>query len=80
MIIFFISATFGVIPSSLVWIAGIYLIIKGLAFAILLDPVSIIDIIVGIIILLSLAITIHPLLIAVISVYLLQKGLMSLVA
>ena len=79
MIIFFTSTAFNFVPSYFVWIAGLYLVIKGITFAILLDIASIVDILSGLIVLLSIAIVIHPLLIAIVSIYLLQKGFMSLV-
>jgi len=62
----------------LIWIAGIYLIFKGAIFAFTLNIASILDILSGILILSSLAITLPIFVVMLISFFLVQKGIFSL--
>ncbi len=67
-------------PDKIVLVLAIYLIIKGIFFLISLDFASIIDIICGIVIILSLYFTIPLLLAAIIFIYLLQKSILCLIS
>ena len=77
-IIFFISAKTSFIPVAIIWVIGLYLIIKGIGFAFLLDVASILDVIAGIIIIIALFVTIHPIIFYIVIIFLLQKGIFSL--
>lgn len=79
-LIFLLSALVGFIPDKLIWIVGLYLVIKGIAFALILDFTSFFDIAAGIVILLSLAIPLHMVIVAIVCLYLIQKGIFSLLA
>jgi len=77
--IFYLSIKTPIIADKLIWIIGIYLVIKGIGFALLLDFASIFDVISGIVILLTLFITLNPLIFYIVLVFLIQKGLFSLI-
>jgi len=77
-ILFWISATFNFLPQGLVMILALYLIAKGAAFLISKDIASIIDIIAGIIIFISLSFQLPTIVITLVTIYLLQKGIFSL--
>lgn len=79
-VIFFLSDKTSFIPIALVWIIGLYLIIKGIGFALLLDFASILDVLSGIIIIISIPIAIYPILFYIIIIFLLQKGIFSLLS
>jgi len=70
----------GIFPDKIILIAGIYLLIKGILFAIILDFASVIDIICAIIMLLSLSFSIAPLISAFVIIFLAQKAFFSIVA
>jgi hypothetical protein len=67
-------------PDIFIICAGTYLLIKGILFALVLDFTSFIDIAAGIIILLTLSLTVPHLIMAIVFIYLLQKGIISLVS
>jgi hypothetical protein len=82
-ILFFIDGVFNKsswMPSKIILYAGIYLLIKGLIFVFMLDFLSVIDIACSLIILLSILIHIPFLLVFIVVFFLIQKGLLSLVA
>ena len=67
-----------ILPSSIIWIIGIYILIKGIAFALILDFASFIDIICGIVIILSIFFAVPKILIGLVIFWILQKGFFSL--
>jgi len=67
-------------PSKVIWILGIYLIVKGIIFLLSVDVASTIDIICGIIVLLSLPFIIPKLLAVIVTIYLVQKGIFSIIS
>ena len=67
-------------PNKIVLIAGIYLLIKGVLFLFILDFASSLDVISAVIILLSLVISIHPVLSLIVIIFLVQKGIFSLLS
>jgi len=80
-LIFFISTIFSFIPQKIIIIISVYLIIKGIIFAIMLDIASIIDIIAGTIILSSIYVSatlMHPIIVFIVCFFLIQKGIFSL--
>ena len=80
--IFLLSNTYnslGLVSSTFVIYAGLYLITKGLIFVWSLDFASIMDIIIGVIILISTLITISFGLAGIIILFMLIKGAMSLI-
>jgi hypothetical protein len=82
-LIFFINNSFdksGWFPNSIVLWAGIYLLVKGLIFALTLDFASILDILCSIIIIISAWIHIPVLLATAVIVLIFQKGFLSMAA
>lgn len=82
-LLFFIDSAFnksGWFPEKIILYIGIYLLIKGLLFVFTLDLLSIIDIICGGIILLSLLIHIPFLIVFLVVFFLIQKGFLSIVS
>jgi len=69
---------FSLFPSSVIWAAAIYLFVKGIAFVILLDFASLIDIVCSIIIILTIFLGVPKLLIGLVIFWLAQKGFFSL--
>jgi hypothetical protein len=67
-----------IFPHSVIWTIGIYLLIKGIAFALLLDFASFIDIICAIVIILTIFLNVPTLLIALVILWTLQKGFFSI--
>jgi len=67
-------------PDKIIIILAIYLIIKGIFFLVSLDFASIIDIICGIILILSIYMFIPLILSTVVLVFLLQKAIFSLIS
>lgn len=79
--IFFIFATFHVdLLHKLVMILAIILLIKGLIFMISKDIASLLDIICAIIMFISLGVSMPYLIVILVFIYLLQKGIFSLLA
>ena len=70
----------GFFSKNLVIFAGLILLIKGLIFILTLDIASILDIISGGIVILSAFVILTPLLFTVISFFILQKGIISLIS
>lgn len=84
-ILFFINNTFDKggsdwFPNKIVLIAGIYLLVKGIIFIITLDFASTIDVIAAIIILVSIVVHIPVILTAIVLLFLIQKGIFSIVS
>lgn len=69
----------GWFPDNIVFYAGIYLLIKGLMFVWGMDFASMVDVFCGIVILLSLIFQIPLVFAAIVIVFILLKGGMSLV-
>ena len=62
----------------LIWIIGIYLILKGAIFLLIGNIISLLDVISGILILSSLTFSIPAIVILITSGFLIQKGVFSL--
>jgi len=77
---FWLFAFFKIIPESFITIIAFYLIIKGLLFIIFKDIASILDIISGILIYLSLIIAFPQFVPILVTLFLIQKGIFSLIA
>ena len=76
-ILFWIHAFFHIIPEPIVVAIALYLLVKGLLFLISKDFMSALDVISAAIIFLSLSFTIHPIIVMLVTVFLLQKGIFS---
>lgn len=63
--------------SQLIVVLGIFLLIKGIAFATTLDVASVLDIFSAMVILVGSSFNIHILLVILVSIYLAQKGIFS---
>lgn len=79
-LLFWIFGFFHVLPETLIVSIAVYLIVKGIIFIISLDLASILDVISGLLIYLSLSFNLPAVVIIIITLFLLQKGLFSLVA
>lgn len=79
-LVFFTSSIAGFIPDKLVLIVGLYILIKGIIFILIFDFASFIDVTAGIVILFSLAYNVHMIIIAIVALYLIQKGIISLMS
>ena len=67
-------------PNGIVIILAIYILLKGLIFVIILDFVSLIDIICAIIIFISLLTPINAVITFLVVIFLIQKGIISLIS
>jgi len=79
-VIFGLSHFFHFIPKTMMFIIAGYLIIKGAIFLFSKDIASVIDIGCGIVILLSVFLSISPLIFIITLIFLIQKGLFSLLS
>jgi len=77
-ILFWLFGFFHIIPESIITFFALYLLAKGIFFVISLDIASFLDIFAAILILLSLVIIMPKIIIILITLYLIQKGVMSL--
>ena len=77
-VIFWLFGIFHIIPSNLVLFLGIILLVKGLIFVFNLNITSILDIIAAVLIILATSITMPTIVIALVTLFLLQKGVFSL--
>ncbi|MBS3080599.1 hypothetical protein J4221_03950 [Candidatus Pacearchaeota archaeon] len=66
--------------SGIVLLFGLFLLVKGIVFAINFNITSILDIISSFIIIISGSVTIPFLLVGIVSLFLLQKGIFSLLS
>ena len=77
---FWISTIFHIIPENFLLILALFLLAKGIAFLISLNIISLVDIVCALLIILSFSFT-FPLLIPIlVSLFLIQKGIFSLIA
>jgi hypothetical protein len=77
---FWIYGVFGLIPSGLVLILGLILLGKSIGFIYNLNIASILDIVCAMIIIFSSTIDIPIILVIIVSLFLLQKGIFSLLS
>jgi len=77
-IAFLLGNAFSWFPSGVILFFAGYLLIKGLLFLIFLDFASIIDIICGLIILISIWLPVSTILAIIVVIYLLQKAFFSI--
>ncbi|MBU1136571.1 MAG: hypothetical protein ABIG37_01635 [Nanoarchaeota archaeon] len=79
-VIFWLFAIFGIFPSYIVTIPAVYLLIKGIFFLISQDIASIIDVFCAILIFASFSFALPKFLIILITLFLIQKGIFSLLS
>jgi hypothetical protein len=80
-ILFWIFGIFHIsLLSPLILILGFFLLIKGIAFATTLNAVSIIDIIASLIIIGSTSYSMPIIVVIIVSLFLLQKGIFSMLS
>ncbi len=81
-IVFWLFGIFNIIPSSFIFIIGLFLLIKGIVFIFGLSIVSALDIVSGIIIMAASAtsIVMPNLVIILIAIFLIQKGIFSMLS
>ena len=79
-VLFWIFASFNIIPTTIITIVAFYLLIKGVMFVMSKDIISILDILIAGVIFLSLTYTIPLVIVVIISLFLLQKGVLSLLS
>jgi len=63
---------------GLVLILGLFLLVKGVAFAVTLDAISVLDIVSGLIIILESSVDLPIFIVIIVSLFLLQKGIFSM--
>ena len=79
-ICFWLFGIFNIIPNNFIMILGLILLVKGVVFVINLNIISILDIISGLIIILGTSIALPKIVIIVLTLFLLQKGVFSLLS
>jgi hypothetical protein len=79
-IVFWLFGMFHIIPSQFILLLGMVLLVKGLIFVTGLSIISFLDILSGILILIATAINMPHLVIVLIALFLLQKGIFSLMS
>ncbi len=79
-ITFWLFGVFGIIPKNFILLIGIILLVKGLMFSIKPNITSILDVISAILIISSTSITLPFVIIFLVSLFLLQKGVFSLLS
>jgi len=67
------------IPNTLILIVGVFLLIKSAIFIVGLDINTILDLICGLIIIISLSVTIPLVIVSLVALFLVQKGFFSFV-
>ncbi len=78
--LFWLNGFFHLFPNSFIMLIVFYLIIKGLIFVISKDIASILDIVSGIVIYFSLTYSLPGFVIILVALFLIQKGIFSLIA
>jgi len=79
-ICFWIFGIFGLIPESFILILGLFLVAKGIVFITGLSIISFLDIISGIVIVVGSSVVLPKVVVIIISLFLFQKGVFSLVS
>ena len=77
-VIFWLFGIFNIIPNSFILLLGFILFVKGIIFITGLSIISVLDIIFGIIMITATEIVMPKLIIILISIFLIQKGIFSL--
>ena len=77
-IIFWLFGIFHIIPNSFILLLGLVLLIKGIIFVTGLSIISVLDIISGIIIITASSIEMPNFVIIIITIFLIQKGIFSM--
>ena len=78
--IFWLFGIFHIIPSSFVLILGLFLLAKGIIFITGLSITSFLDIISAIVIITATSIALPKIIIILISIFLIQKGIFSMLS
>jgi len=68
------------LPENLIMFFGIYLLVKGIMFAMASDIISFVDIACAIAIIISLNVALPQLIISLAGIFLIQKGIFSLIS
>ena len=79
-VVFWIFGVFHVIPGKFLTVLGIILLVKGVIFIIGLSVASIIDIACALIIIIAGSVTVPHVMIVLVSLFLVQKGIFSLLS
>tara|TARA_Y100000310_G_C20690587_1_gene821943 strand:+ start:3905 stop:4186 length:282 start_codon:yes stop_codon:yes gene_type:complete len=79
-IVFWLFGMFHIIPSNFILLLGMILLVKGLVFVFNLNITSILDIVSAVLIILATSINMPIIVIALITLFLLQKGVFSLMS
>jgi len=78
IILFWTSQVFDFVPHKIIFIIALYFLIKGGIFLLFVDIASILDVLSGIVIFASIYLGIPWILTVIVTIYLLQKALFSL--
>ncbi len=79
-IVFWLFGIFNIIPGSFILLLGFILLAKGIVFITGLSVISVLDIIFGIIIITATSIAIPKIIIILIAIFLIQKGVFSMLS
>jgi len=79
-ICFWLSGIFNIIPRNFIFILGLFLLVKGVIFISGLSVVSFLDIVFGVVIIIESGFEIPNIIVSLISIFLIQKGIFSLIS
>lgn len=78
-LLFWIMGVFNVDSlQGLVLILGLFLLMKGVAFAVTLDVISVLDIVMSLIVIVGCSVDLPIFIVVIISLFLIQKGVFSM--
>jgi len=78
-LLFWIMGVFNVNSlHGLVLILGLFLLVKGVAFAVTLDVISVLDIVMGLIVIAGSSFEMPIFIVVIVSLFLIQKGIFSM--
>ena len=76
-VVFWVFGMFGVIPGNFITFLGLVILVKGGIFVASKDIASILDVISGVLILVSVQVAMPEIVVILVSLYLIQKGMFS---
>jgi hypothetical protein len=79
-ICFWLFGIFNIIPSEFIFILGLFLLVKGIIFITGFSIASFFDIFLGILIIISTSFNLPKIIIILISLFIVQKGIFSLIS
>jgi len=77
-VVFWLFGMFGLVSESFILLLGLILLVKGLVFAVSLNITSVLDVVSALLIITATAVTMPVFVVALVTLFLLQKGAFSL--